>query len=232
MHSADEPGPITPGMSDGPPDSAAAVAPGRRSRIRRMFSASRDLWRVVYRDPEHVPERLTLYTTGRLGDPSREWAQSMLSSHPDTPVAKIAEELRTPLGARRADRRCDLRNSLLHRTRARLPHLSAAGDAHDAAHRRALRPRPARAANLGGDARAARRAPRRRRRGGRADFGPRQGTPRSTRTPAIVAHMGSQRLPAAHLRRVHVPVGRRRRQRDAWQGQSGVRCRDWASGSG
>ena len=60
-----------------------------------MFSASRDLWRVVYRDPEHVPERLTLYTTGRLGDPSREWAQSMLSSRPDTPVAKIAEELRT-----------------------------------------------------------------------------------------------------------------------------------------
>ena len=95
MHSADEPGPITPGMSDGPPDSAPAIAPARRSRIRRMFSASRDLWRVVYRDPEHVPERLTLYTTGRLGDPSREWAQSMLSSHPDTPVAKIAEELRT-----------------------------------------------------------------------------------------------------------------------------------------
>ena len=47
-----------------------------------MFSASRDLWRVVYRDPEHVPERLTLYTTGRLGDPSREWAQSMRSRYP------------------------------------------------------------------------------------------------------------------------------------------------------
>ncbi len=95
MPAADEPGPVTPGTSDGPPDSTSAIAPARRSRIRRMFSGSRDLWRVVYRDPEHVPERLTLYTAGRLGDPSREWAQSMRSSHPDTPVAKIAEELRT-----------------------------------------------------------------------------------------------------------------------------------------
>ena len=60
-----------------------------------MFSGSRDLWRVVYRDPEHVPERLTLYTANRLGDASREWARSVRSSHPDTPVAKIAEELRT-----------------------------------------------------------------------------------------------------------------------------------------
>ena len=60
-----------------------------------MFSGSRELWRVVYRDPEHVPERLTLYTAGRLGDPSREWAESVRSSRPDTPVAKIAEELRT-----------------------------------------------------------------------------------------------------------------------------------------
>ena len=60
-----------------------------------MFSGSRDLWRVVYRDPEHVAERLTLYTAGRLGDPSREWAQSVRSSRPDTPPAKIAEELRT-----------------------------------------------------------------------------------------------------------------------------------------
>jgi hypothetical protein len=95
MPPADEPGPITPGTSDGPPDSEPAIAPAPRSRIRRMFSGSRDLWRVVYRDPEHVPERLTLYTAGRLGDPSREWAQSMRSSRPDTPVAKIADELRT-----------------------------------------------------------------------------------------------------------------------------------------
>ncbi len=95
MPPADEPGPITPGTSDGPPDSAPAVAPARRSRIRRMFSGSRDLWRVVYRDPEHVAERLTLYMADRLGDPSREWARSVRSARPDTPAAKIADELRT-----------------------------------------------------------------------------------------------------------------------------------------
>ena len=65
------------------------------SRIKRTFSRSRELWRVVYRDPEHVPERLTLYTAGRLGDPSREWAKAVRSSRPDTPVVQIAEELRT-----------------------------------------------------------------------------------------------------------------------------------------
>ena len=95
MPPTDEPGPIPPGMSDESPDSAPAVAPARRSRIRRMISGSRGLWQVVYRDPEHVAERLTLYTTERLADPSSEWARSVRSARPDTPVAKIADELRT-----------------------------------------------------------------------------------------------------------------------------------------
>ena len=95
MAPADEGTPIGPGTSGDPDVTAPASQPARRSRIRRAFSGSRDLWRVVYRDPEHVPERLTLYTANRLGDASREWAQSVRISHPDTPVAKIAEELRT-----------------------------------------------------------------------------------------------------------------------------------------
>ena len=91
MRPADEPGPITAGTSEAAPD----LAPAQRNRIRRLFSGSRDLWRVVHRDPEHVAERLTLYMAGRLGDPSREWARSARSARPDTPVAKIADELRT-----------------------------------------------------------------------------------------------------------------------------------------
>ena len=77
MPPADEGGPIGPGTSGDPADDdgAGEPAPARRSRIRRVFSGSRDLWRVVYRDPEHVPERLTLYTANRLGDASREWAR-------------------------------------------------------------------------------------------------------------------------------------------------------------
>ena len=95
MQPADEPGPITGEMSVEPPESTPPTVPAHRSRIRRMFSGSRDLWRVVYRDPEHVAERLTLYMAGRLGAPSREWAQSARSARPDTPRAKIADELRT-----------------------------------------------------------------------------------------------------------------------------------------
>ena len=98
MDPAEEPGSITGGMSDAPSGSALPApgeVPAPRSRIRRVFSRSRELWRVVYRDPEHVPERLTLYTAGRLGESSREWAESVRSDRPDTHVAKIAEELRT-----------------------------------------------------------------------------------------------------------------------------------------
>ena len=76
-----------------PPDPTEEQA--SRSGIRRVFSRSRELWRVVYRDPEHVAERLTLYTADRLGDPSREWAESVRRARPDTATAKIADELRT-----------------------------------------------------------------------------------------------------------------------------------------
>jgi hypothetical protein len=98
MQPTDEPGPATPSMSDKVPDPAMPAPsgdPAPRSRIRRTFSGSRELWRLVYRDPEHIAERLTLYTSDRLGEPSREWARSVRSSRPDTPPAQIAEELRT-----------------------------------------------------------------------------------------------------------------------------------------
>jgi hypothetical protein len=80
-------------------DQATSPEPseGRRpkTRIGRVFSGSRELIRIVYRDPEHVAERLTLYATDRYADASREWTQSARSTRPDTPRAVIAEELRT-----------------------------------------------------------------------------------------------------------------------------------------
>jgi hypothetical protein len=60
-----------------------------------MFSGSRELARIVYRDPEHVAERLTLYSIARLADASAEWAQSVRCARADIPPAEIAEELRT-----------------------------------------------------------------------------------------------------------------------------------------
>jgi hypothetical protein len=60
-----------------------------------VFSGSRELMRIAYRDPEHVAERLTLYAADRYGDASREWAQSTRTARPDIPRAVIADELRT-----------------------------------------------------------------------------------------------------------------------------------------
>lgn len=68
--------------------------PIARGRLRRMFSGSRELARIVYRDPEHVSERLTLYSVERLADASVQWAQSARITRPDIPAAEVAEELR------------------------------------------------------------------------------------------------------------------------------------------
>jgi hypothetical protein len=86
MESADQTSPTAPEPSE---------APRPRSRIGRVFAGSRELVRIVYRDPEHVAERLTLYAADRYGDASREWAQSARRSRPAIPRAVIAEELRT-----------------------------------------------------------------------------------------------------------------------------------------
>jgi hypothetical protein len=59
-----------------------------------MFAGSREAVRIVYRDPEHVAERLTLYAVARLADPSLEWVELVRSTRGDTPPAEIAEELR------------------------------------------------------------------------------------------------------------------------------------------
>ncbi len=178
-----------------------------------MFSGSRDLWRVVYRDPEHVPERLTLYTAGRLGDPSRDWAQSVRSSRPDTPRAKLAEELRTQSAhVARIDGAISGTPFLIALVPGYLTYLQqemrmtlriAALYGHDP---RGLRTSAEMLALRGvhpdvETAEAALNAVRE------------KGNPRSSGTAAIVAHLGSQRLPAAHLRRLHVSLGRHRRQR-------------------
>ncbi len=62
--------------------------------MRRVFAGSRALVRLVYRDPEHVAERLTLYAIDRIADESMQWVQSVRRTRPDTPAAEIAEELR------------------------------------------------------------------------------------------------------------------------------------------
>ncbi len=47
----------------------------------------RRLARIAYRDPEHVAERLTLFGSQHLGDPSLEWAAASDRSGRTLPVA-------------------------------------------------------------------------------------------------------------------------------------------------
>jgi hypothetical protein len=58
---------------------AASIDPdGGSGRIKSLLSGTRDLGRIVYRDPEHVSERLTLKFIERLGDPSLAWSDRIL----------------------------------------------------------------------------------------------------------------------------------------------------------
>jgi hypothetical protein len=76
------------------PTSRETPAPASRGYVRRVLVGSRDLVRIIHRDPEHVAERITLYAVDRIADESTAWAQSVRRNRPDTPPAEIAEELR------------------------------------------------------------------------------------------------------------------------------------------
>ena len=64
-------------------------------RVSRGWSETRELARLVYRDPEHVTERMALYAAEHLAEPSRKWAQAKVKANPDTPRVEIVDELRT-----------------------------------------------------------------------------------------------------------------------------------------
>jgi hypothetical protein len=64
-------------------------------RVRRTFGSTKELVRIAYRDPAHIPERLTLHATQNLAGPSREWAERAMSARPDATPAELADDLRT-----------------------------------------------------------------------------------------------------------------------------------------
>ena len=69
---------------------ASALAPD--SRAARHIERPRP--RIVYRDPEHVCERLTLFAARRLAGPSHQWAQHRRRTRSEADIVKAAEELR------------------------------------------------------------------------------------------------------------------------------------------
>lgn len=87
-------------MSDDVPTQQAA-APERLIGRRRLFaaaSAPRELLRIAYRDPEHLCERMMMFASHRLAEPSRDWVQRSRSQDPAADVRAIANRL----GARSA----------------------------------------------------------------------------------------------------------------------------------
>jgi hypothetical protein len=50
--------------------------------------------RIAVRDPEHIPERITLFAAQRQAEPAREWAERARGARPDASPAALAEELR------------------------------------------------------------------------------------------------------------------------------------------
>jgi hypothetical protein len=69
--------------------------PASRSHVRRTLSEGWRLARLVYRDPEHVAERLALFNAKSLGEDSIRWAQRVRAEHVGGSRAVIAEQLRT-----------------------------------------------------------------------------------------------------------------------------------------
>jgi hypothetical protein len=72
----------------------ASVDPSSDGEERRTRESWRRLARIVYRDPEHIAERLTLSGAERVGESAQEWATRVHQEHPDVPRGVIAEEVR------------------------------------------------------------------------------------------------------------------------------------------
>src|SRR3954466_2724436 len=75
---------------------AAAPAYGAHamSVAGRAMTSTKELMRIAYRDPAHIPERLTLHAAQNLAEPSREWAERALREGPDATPAESADDLR------------------------------------------------------------------------------------------------------------------------------------------
>jgi hypothetical protein len=72
----------------------ASVAEEPAGHVRRVWASTRELMRIAYRDPEHVPERLTLHAVRNLAEPSRAWAVAARRARPDASPAELADAVR------------------------------------------------------------------------------------------------------------------------------------------
>jgi hypothetical protein len=88
---------LAPGLIENELDEAVpaeAEEDESRGRMRRAFSGTKELVRIGWRDPDHIPERLTLHAMQNLAEPSRDWAERARERRPDATPAELADDLR------------------------------------------------------------------------------------------------------------------------------------------
>jgi hypothetical protein len=98
-------GPDVP-QPDGPDERADAADPsaGHWARARSSLRVPGALVRLAWRDPHHVPERLTIYAVDRQADAARAWAQRAQERAPDASAAVLADDQRRrTIGTARID---------------------------------------------------------------------------------------------------------------------------------
>ncbi len=76
-------------------DADEAVHADGRVRLRAAAAIPREVMRIVYRDPERVCERMTLFASHRLAEPSRDWAERTRETAPQADLREIADRLGT-----------------------------------------------------------------------------------------------------------------------------------------
>ncbi|MFZ0091009.1 MAG: hypothetical protein WAL63_15995 [Solirubrobacteraceae bacterium] len=74
-------------------EAVRGVGAARWWRVRAAAAVPRELIRIVYRDPEHVCERMTLFASDRLAEPTREWVQQTLEADPEADLGEIVAAL-------------------------------------------------------------------------------------------------------------------------------------------
>jgi hypothetical protein len=83
-------------VSSGDAQTTVDESPGEggRGHLRRAVGGTKELIRIAYRDPAHIPERLTLHATESLAEASRQWAEEAIRKRPDATPAELAEDVR------------------------------------------------------------------------------------------------------------------------------------------
>jgi hypothetical protein len=105
-------------VSSAPDDLAPTAVPDAGAALEDAADGSEHWWvravhslrvpgallRLALYDPEHLPERLTIYSVDKHADGARLWAQRAREAEPETPVAVLAEVQRhRTVGTARVD---------------------------------------------------------------------------------------------------------------------------------